>query len=122
MIDLTARPRHFVGLFLVTLATLMYEILLTRIFSVTMLSHLAFVAVSVAMFGMTVGAILVYLFPGYFRPERTTRQMGLSAVWFGLTVVITFLTHLCIPFAFVPSLIAVYSLALTYTIIALPFV
>jgi hypothetical protein len=44
----------------------MYEILLTRIFSVTMWYHFGFVAISVAMFGMTVGAIVVYLFPRYF--------------------------------------------------------
>ena len=42
----------FLGLFLVALATLSYEILLTRIFSVTMYYHFAFVAISVAMFGM----------------------------------------------------------------------
>ena len=45
----------YLGLFLVALATLTYEILLTRIFSVTMLYHFAFVALSLAMFGMTVG-------------------------------------------------------------------
>ena len=39
----------------------MYEVLLTRIFSVTMWYHFAFVAISVAMFGMTVGALVVYL-------------------------------------------------------------
>jgi hypothetical protein len=53
----------------VALSTLMYEILLTRIFSVTMLYHFAFVALSVAMFGMTVGALLVYLLPASSRPH-----------------------------------------------------
>jgi hypothetical protein len=43
----------YVGVFLVALATLMLEVLLTRIFSVTLWYHLAFVAVSIAMFGMT---------------------------------------------------------------------
>jgi hypothetical protein len=43
----------FYGIFLIALSTLMYEILLTRIFSVTMGYHFAFMAVSIAMFGMT---------------------------------------------------------------------
>ena len=43
----------YAGLFMVALATLMYEFLLTRIFSVTIGYYSAFVAVSVAMFGMT---------------------------------------------------------------------
>ena len=41
--------RGYLGLFVVTLATLMYEILLTRIFSVTMWYHYAFMAISIAM-------------------------------------------------------------------------
>ena len=65
----SASPSVYGGLFLVTLATIMYEIALTRIFSVTMWYHFAFVAISVAMFGMTVGALVVYLRPGWF-PAR----------------------------------------------------
>ena len=59
----------YIGLFMVTLATLMYELLLTRIFSVTMWYHFAFMAVSIALFGMTVGAIVVYLLPKHFMQE-----------------------------------------------------
>ncbi len=44
-------PAVYAGLFCVTLATLMHEILLTRIFSVTMWYHFAFMAISIAMFG-----------------------------------------------------------------------
>ena len=54
-----AGARTFAGLFLVTLATLTYQLLLTRTFSVTMYYHFAFVAISVTMFGMAVGAIVV---------------------------------------------------------------
>ena len=51
-----AGARTFAGLFLVTLSTLTYQLLLTRTFSVTMYYHFAFVAISVTMFGMAVGA------------------------------------------------------------------
>ena len=46
---LKARPATYAGLFVITLTTLMYEIVLTRIFSVTMWYHFAFVAISVAL-------------------------------------------------------------------------
>jgi hypothetical protein len=49
----------YAGLFLVALATITHQILLTRIFSVTMWYHFAFVAISIAMFGLTAGALLV---------------------------------------------------------------
>ena len=67
---LTASRSVYLGLFLVTLATMMYEIALTRIFSVTMWYHFAFVAISVALFGTTAGALLVLLRPQGFTPER----------------------------------------------------
>src|SRR5258705_2625186 len=84
----------YTSLFLVALATLTYEVLLTRIFSVTMYYHFAFVAVSVALFGMTLGAVLVYLLPGVFRPESAKRGMAVSALLFGVTTVLTFIEHL----------------------------
>src|SRR5213596_878242 len=62
--------RTMAGLFLTTLATLMFEVLLTRIFSVTMWYHFAFMAVSIAMFGMTAGALVVFVRPRWFEPER----------------------------------------------------
>ena len=62
----SAGPAVYAGLFFTTLSTLMYEIMLTRIFSVTMWYHFAFVAVSVALFGMTLGALIVHLWPRWF--------------------------------------------------------
>ena len=81
------------GLFFTTLSTLMYEILLTRIFSVTMWYHFAFVAVSVALFGMTVGGRLYCDYHGwggeYPRTQiswgkqiEITNADGEMAVWF----------------------------------------
>jgi hypothetical protein len=49
------------GLFLVSCATLMYEVVLTRLLSVVSWYYLAFVSVSMAMFGMTAGALFVQL-------------------------------------------------------------
>src|SRR5262249_2246990 len=83
----TADVRTYGGLFAVTLATLVYEILLTRVFSVTMWYHYAFMAVSLALFGMTVGAIVVYAFPTAFPRDRTHHHLALSALLFGLASV-----------------------------------
>jgi len=117
--------RTYAGLFMVTLATLMYEILLTRIFSVTMWYHFAFMAVSVAMFGMTVGALLVYLLPKYFTEERARYHLALSSFVFVPCIVVSFLIYLKFP---VRTSIASLSstslllLLLSYTVISLPFI
>jgi hypothetical protein len=114
--------RVYFGLFMVTLATLMYEILLTRIFSVTMWYHFAFMAVSIAMFGMTVGALVVYLFPSYFTVDRAQKHMALSALFFSITTILSFLVHLAVPFSFNINLDGIISIALTYTSISVPFI
>ena len=59
----------YAGLSLIALATLTHQVLLTRIFSVTMWYHFAFVAISIAMFGMTAGALTVYLLRRWFPPD-----------------------------------------------------
>src|SRR6266508_4563782 len=91
---MTAAKTTYAGLFAVSLATLMYEILLTRIFSVTMWYHFAFVAISVAMFGMTVGALLVYLRPTVFIEERSKYFLALSSLLFGVFSPLRSLPHL----------------------------
>lgn len=89
----------YAGLFLIALATLMYEILLIRVFSVTMWYHFAFVAVSVAMFGMTVGALAVYLRPAMFPPERVHSNLAWSSLGLAFTIVVSLIIHMSIPYA-----------------------
>ncbi len=124
--ETTVKKNIYAGLFMVTLATLMYEILLTRIFSVTMWYHYAFMAISIAMFGMTVGAVLVYLAPEYFTRERAKYHLALSSWLFTVTILFSFLTHLSIPFVPLASttspIVSVYSIVLTYLVISVPFV
>jgi len=117
-----AGARTFAGLFLVTLSTLTYQLLLTRTFSVTMYYHFAFVAISVTMFGMAVGAIAVYLGPRLFVADRVSRHLALGAALFAATIVLSYLTHLSIPFLIEPSLVSAYALALTYAALSVPFV
>ena len=106
----------YAGLFLVAAATLTFEILLTRIFSVTLWYHFAFVAVSVAMFGMTAGALLVYLRPAWFPAARTRAAMGACAAAFGVSLVGATLAHLALPTA------SAFRLSATYVLASVPFV
>jgi len=117
------RPTYL-GLFSVAMATLMYEILLTRIFSVTMWYHFAFMAISIAMFGMTVGAIIVYLFPNYFRAEKTHQQLALSSLLFAISIVGSFVFHLFVPFIAAGAhwAEALMHVVGTYVVISIPFI
>ena len=118
---LSASRSTYIGLFLVTLATLAYQILLTRIFSVTIWYHFAFLAISIAMLGMTVGAIAVYLMPDTFADEKVERQLARSAFVFGLSIVASLLIHLSIPVRTDGSPGSIVSLVFTCIVIAVPF-
>lgn len=100
----------------------MLENLLTRVFSVTMAYHFAFVAISVALFGMTVGALIVYLWPARFRPDDVYRQMAACALLFSLTTAIALLLHIRFPFRFDATPSGLLSLAVLYGTISVPFV
>jgi hypothetical protein len=100
----------------------MYEILLTRIFSVTMHYHFAFVALSVAMFGMTVGALLVYMLPRVFTTARLRFWLAAASIAFPVALVVSFLTELSVPFRVAPNIVAIYAIVFTYAVIAVPFV
>ena len=58
------------GIFLISFAFLLFELLLTRIFSVTMLHHLTFLTVSLAMMGLGASGMRVTLRALAFPPER----------------------------------------------------
>src|SRR5688572_20125460 len=116
-----AGARTFAGLFLVTLATLTYQLLLTRIFSVTMYYHFAFVAISVTMFGMAVGALLVYGRPAVFASDRLPVRLSQASLGFAITIVASFLAHLWLPFRPELSLAGVATVVVTYAVLSIPF-
>ena len=121
-IEITATRKTYAGLFMTTLASLIYEILLTRIFSVTMWYHFAFLAISIAMFGMTLGALVVYLFPRFFSLESTKYRLAASSLLFAVTIVASLLIFLQIPFDTAVSLKGLLLLALRFAVITIPFV
>ncbi len=111
----------YFGLGAITLATLMHQILLTRIFSVAMFYHFAFMAISIAMFGMTVGAIVVYLRPAYTR-ESAPRDLANASLAQAVSIVVTFIVFLQIPFIGDASLKNILLLTVTYAVVSVPFV
>jgi hypothetical protein len=110
------------GLFMVTSSTLLLEILLTRIFSVTMWYHFAFMAISIAMFGMTVGAVAVYLLPEIFTKTRAKVQLSAYALLFACSAPMAFLVHLYVPFNPEATFSGLASVAITFGALSLPFV
>src|SRR5262250_3385810 len=107
----------FLGLLLLCASTLMYEVILTRLLSVVSWYYLAFVSVSMAMFGMTAGALFVHLRPHVFREELVRRRTYQATLAAAVSMPIVLLTMLAIPLDLSLALQTVYSFALFSTVI-----
>jgi len=72
------------GLALATGATLALEIVLTRIFSVILWYHYGFMSISMALFGIGLAGVYVYLFPERFGRDRAEHATARAALVFAL--------------------------------------
>ena len=69
------RPRrHLAGVALVSATLLMTELALTRIFSVVMYYHFAFLAISIALFGVSASGVFAYVMRRAPRSPRDRRS------------------------------------------------
>ncbi len=87
-----------VSIFLMGFTTLLFEILLTRIFSVTMWYHFAFVAISLALFGIAVSGVVTRVFHRFFQGEKALLHMACSCLFLGIAIPLGFSIDLKIPF------------------------
>ena len=93
--------RVYLTLAVVTAATLFVEIVITRVFSLTLWYHFGFVAISLAMMGMAGGAMCVYLRRERYTAERSIAEMARLTVLFAVSVTAAYIMNLGI--AFTPS-------------------
>ena len=75
------------GIFLISFSVLLIELLLTRIFSVTMFYHLSFMVVSLAMLGLGASGLIVNLWSSRFSRDKLWHQLSWAAIIFAITSV-----------------------------------
>src|SRR4030088_2345142 len=115
------RVRFYVALGLVTAATLMLQIIETRIISVISWYHLAFFIISIAMFGLTAGAVFVYLRRARFRPKELSVDLTVATLAFALTTDLAILVQLTLVTGASPSLPAFVAWTQFALCLAVPF-
>lgn len=113
--------RHYVAVFLLSLCLLVLEIAVARVLSVALFSHFAFVAVSLAMFGIGLSGLVVYLLPGHFRAERLDAQLAAYAAGFGAAAALAMAAFLRIHVVQELSPRGFATLSLAYLVLAVPF-
>jgi hypothetical protein len=109
------------GIGAVSAALLMTELALTRIFSVTMYYHFAFLAISIALFGLSASGVFVYVLRVRLSSVGTREALTGAALVFGAVTVVALacLVRIRVGLNYSPSnlawMLAIYGLA------ALPF-
>lgn len=78
-------PQIYFGVAVTTLATLLLELSLTRVFSVVFYYHFAFLAISVALFGLGAGGVFSYVVAGW--PGSLFQKLGAIAGVNGVVIV-----------------------------------
>jgi len=82
--------------------------------------HFAFAAISLAMLGLTRGAMEVYSKPARYVPERVGVEFARHASWFAITGVGAMITFLCVPLV-IPGGYVPLALAIATFAFVLPF-
>jgi hypothetical protein len=116
--------RHYGGMFLLSLATLVLELALTRVLSVALWYHFGFLVISTALLGFGASGVVLALWQGLREHAALDRTLALLALLFGVLTVGGFWLMQRIPFD--PfSLFAdrqqLLFMLLYYVILALPF-
>ena len=73
-------------MFLIAFTLLAFELLVTRLFSVIPWNHFAFLAISVALFGLGAEGIVVHTMPGLFNAGRAISQIRASSLLLALAL------------------------------------
>jgi hypothetical protein len=83
-------PQVYLCVALTTMGTLLLELSLTRIFSVVFFYHFAFLAISIALFGLGVGGVFSYVVAGWKAPlfTRLGRLSALNSLLVVLALVV----------------------------------
>jgi hypothetical protein len=110
------------GVFLITFSLLMFQIVQTRILSVIAWYYLAFFAISVAMLGMTIGAVWVYLWRERFQQRPLPVTLSTFALASAVTMPMSVMIQFCLVTSLSVSLTTIVSWSLLLIAMAVPYI
>jgi hypothetical protein len=113
----------FAGLFLTAMSTLLLEFTMTRVLSVSLWYHFAFMIISVALLGFGISGVII------FRSERlskipTNKLLSIFAIIYGFSVIASFILMNRIPFdpfSLLTDSVQLLYLPIYYLLITVPF-
>jgi hypothetical protein len=111
----------YIGLFSITSCTLMLQVIQTRILSVVAWYHLAFFAISMAMFGLTAGAVWVYLRRDRFTEMTLSYDLSYYSSAFALSIGLCLIVQMTLAPVVIPSVSSISTWTQLALCLAIPF-
>ena len=117
---LMSLPRLFAGIFFCSIAAISFEITLTRVFSISLWYHFAYMVISIAMLGLGLSGTVLSLMPAL----KNRKHLGRYAIGLSLAILAGYIGTNLVPLD--PARLAwdrqqlVY-IGLYYVLLALPF-
>ncbi len=115
------RFNFYAGLFCVTSATLMLQLIQTRILSVVAWYHLAFLVISMAMFGLTAGAVWVYLQGERYSEKTLSYDLAHNSLAFAVSMALALAFQMTLAPVVVPTMTAILIWIELAVLLAVPF-
>jgi len=116
--------RHYAGIFLLSMATLLLELSLTRVLSVAMFYHFGFLVISTALLGFGVSGVVVTLWDDLRERIPLDKSLALISTLFGVLTIACFwlMQHIPFdPFALFSDRRQWLFISLYYLVLAAPF-
>ena len=116
-----ARPRLIIGIGAVSFSALLLELALTRLFSVVLFYHFAFLAVSLALLGLGAGGVVAHLQHWKLSAISMERICSNLCLYAAIGTFLALLIVLHLPVSLVLSFSNLGKLTVIYLVCALPF-
>src|SRR5881397_3660758 len=118
---MVSQSKFYTGLFLITACTLMLQVIQTRILSVVTWYHLTFFTISMAMFGLTVGAVWVYLRRDRFTEKTLSYDLSYFSMAFALSTLLCLIVQMSLTPIVTRSMTSIFTWAELAMCLSIPF-
>ncbi|MFC1836686.1 hypothetical protein ACFL2Q_18500, partial [Thermodesulfobacteriota bacterium] len=120
--DKPRRNPFLLGVFLITTSVLVFQVVQMRILSVIVWYYMAFFAISVAMLGMTAGAVWVYLKRAKLTPQRLSTWLADTSLLAAVAMPASVIVQFCLITTPRPTVTSVFSWSLLMTAMTVPYI
>src|SRR5262245_28655988 len=115
------RAQFFGGVFFISFAVLVFQIVQTRILSVVAWYYVALFAISVAMLGMTAGAVWVYLRRDRVSPDNCATWLSDTSLLTAVSMPASVAVQFSLITSLVPTITSLLTTAVLMSVMAAPY-